>query len=116
MYTAGLKFAALLMVAFLVAGSQCVAVCSIQNDVPAPTHCRHHPGNSRQDNSGTPQNCAAQQPYFARSSSERSPLIVALLHPESPAASPLAVFPPDVPTNASPPLPLSSPSISVLRI
>jgi hypothetical protein len=115
---AGIKFAILLLIAFVAVNAQCVALCAMGNcphpaDATPHSHCPHHKSPRE-----TPHTCAPQQPFFAKGSSEliSAPVLQAgaMVSQSAPVVAPLLT---DIAAvGSSPPKLLASPSLFVLRI
>ena len=118
MHRAGIKFAILLLIAFVAVNAQCVALCAMGNcphpaDAAPHSHCPHHKAPRE-----TPHTCSPQQPFFAKSSGELIPsptLQVGVVVSQS-APIVTAVFAEIAAVDSSPPKILATPSIFILRV
>jgi hypothetical protein len=117
MHGAAIKFAILLLIAFVAVNAQCVALCAMGNcphpvDAAPHSHCPHHKAPRE-----TPHTCAPQQPFFAKSSGEPIPAPAlqagAMVSQSAPILA--AVFSDVAAVDSSPPQ-ILAPSIFVLRL
>jgi hypothetical protein len=118
MHGAGIKFAILLLVAFVAVNAQCVALCAMGNcphpaDASPHSHCPHHKSPREM-----PHTCAPQQPFFAKGLSKliSAPALQvgAMVSQSAPIVA--ALFSDIAAVDSSPPRLLATPSLFVLRI
>jgi hypothetical protein len=121
---AGIKAAALLLIALVTAQVQCVALCAIgicpQGRASQPAACHQSHGNPPAHGDSRTQNCAPPQPFFGKSSAESFPdpdaQCLGVIDPVSHAFPDRAAVNSTAAAEASPPLRAGPFSILVLRV